>query len=1107
MKKNNRKMLKPIKVMTPSVVLSSTLLTTSISFAEEIQPLQLSGETSENTVKSTLLANETVVSTYAELKKALELDNGITTVYLGNDLTLDNSGYAGIKINDKKANVVIDGNNRTLIAPEHGTLLNQKEGNIFTYNSNVTVKNITIKGSSLYGPVTFLGSKINLVATYENVTYSGPKLALNPNGKVIFKGNNHININNTTLPNSDSAKEAVEAASIEINGKLNVNHSNTNSVFWTKLAGTNFIVGADSNVVVNANETDNSVIYHDNGNLYIGTNATVKINTKKPLSEQPWKSFSVSSKGTFEIKDVGMNTSPVVYMQGNLGIAENASLFIYAGRTADAMKATSSVLDFNNPTSVIIQSTEHLAIWNTNNSSTIKMNSKVINTWSPELPSGRTTWKMSNGDNILSTVTVGTDSKVSSVISNHPNFTSNTFSLIGTGKRLFSLSNGTVEDLFTDLSFASINDSVNQTSIDNAQATINLLPIGAERERQQALIAKAQELLNKKLIEDAKGKTEELFKDGNFNSLQETTSQEAIDAAQDAVNKLPTGQEKNRLQELINKAQDLLNQKNQATQDLINAQNKVGDLFTNEAHNILKDTINQEAIDVARDTVNKLPNGQEKDTLQDLISKAQDLLDEKIQASQDLVNAQNKVEDLFIDDTHDILKDTIDQAAIDAAQDAVNKLPSGQEKDALQDLINKAQDLLNQKNQALELENAQNKVEDLFTDAAHNKLKDSTDQEAIDAAQNAANNLPAGQEKDTLQELINKAQELLDISNITITANPILVGQTTVYGTNSPSTKSVYIYLNNELVRVRPVSGDGTFLGHVSNTLKAGDVIRLVPADAKGRLGKAIELTVINNQVEAPTLDKYIEGDTYLTGKVAEGTAYVRIYVNGVHIRKRNVEANGVDLLAYLKDANAVAGDQIKVVPYNNKDIPGKEKVSYVQTELLKITPYLEGDEQVIGKTIKIADKIDIYVNGSLLRTRAIDKTTGEFYASMRSTINGLPKFGDVIRINARTDSGILLSQIEFTVGKATPAEMPTADNFVSTDLIIKGTVPQGATKMRIYYGKDFSQVLNRGAIDTVNLTYSIFVNDLKLTAGEQVKIVSLNANGKESNPLILTVK
>lgn len=971
MKINNRKMLKPIKVMTSSVVLSSTLLTTSISFAEEIQPLPLSEETSKNTVKSTLLANETVVSTYAELKKALELDNGITTVYLGNDLTLDNSGYAGIKINDKKANVVIDGNNRTLIAPEHGTLLNQKEGNIFTYNSNVTVKNITIKGSSLYGPVTFLGSKINLVATYENVTYSGPKLALNPNGKVVFKGTNHININNTTLPNSDSAKEAVEAASIEINGKLNVNHSNTNSVFWTKLTGTNFIVRDDSNVVVNANETDNSVIYHDNGNLYIGANATVKINTKKPLSEKPWKSFSVSSKGTFEIKDVGMNTSPVVYMQGNLGVAENGSLFIYAGRTADAVKATSSVLDFNNPTSVIIQSTEHLAIWNTNNSSTLKMNSKVINTWSPELPSGRTTWKMSNDDNITSTVTVGTDSKVSSVISNHSNFTTNTFSLIGTGKRLLSLSNGTVEDLFTDLSFASINESVNQTSIDNAQASIDLLPIGAERERQQALIVKAQELLNKKLIEDAVSKTEELFKDGNFNSLKETASQEEIDAAQNAVNKLPTGQEKNRLQELINKAQDLLNQKNQATQDLMNAQNKVGDLFTNEAHNILKDTIDQEAIDIAQHAVNKLPNGQEKDTLQDLI---------------------------------------------------------------------------------------------------------------------------------------NKAQELLDISKITITANPILVGQTTVYGTNSPSTKSVYIYLNNELVRVRPVSGDGTFLGHVSNTLKAGDVIRLVPADTKGRLGKAIELTVINNQVGAPTLDKYLEGDTYLTGKAAEGTAYVRIYVNGVHIRKRNVEANGVDLLAYLKDANAVAGDQIKVVPYNNKDIPGKEKVIYAQTELLKITPYLEGDEQVVGKTIKIADKIDIYVNGSLLRTRAIDKTTGEFYASMRSTINGLPKFGDVIRINARTDSGILLSQIEFTVGKATPAEMPSADNFVSTDLTIKGTVPQGATKMRIYYGKDFSQVLNRGAVDTVNLTYSIFVNDLKLASGEQVKIVSLNANGKESNPLILTV-
>ncbi|XRG78633.1 hypothetical protein V5E38_23335 [Rossellomorea sp. GAMAL-10_SWC] len=92
------------------------------------------------------------------------------------------------------------------------------------------------------------------------------------------------------------------------------------------------------------------------------------------------------------------------------------------------------------------------------------------------------------------------------------------------------------------------------------------------------------------------------------------------------------------------------------------------------------------------------------------------------------------------------------------------------------------------------------------------------------------------------------------------------------------------------------------FIGHVSNSLKAGDVVRLVPTDARGVQGKAIEVIVQeNNWLAAPTLNKYHEGDATLSGKVAEGTSYV----NDNLIRKRNVEANGVDLISYLGDAGA----------------------------------------------------------------------------------------------------------------------------------------------------------------------------------------------------------
>ncbi|PGH78083.1 hypothetical protein CN899_29150 [Bacillus thuringiensis] len=334
------------------------------------------------------------------------------------------------------------------------------------------------------------------------------------------------------------------------------------------------------------------------------------------------------------------------------------------------------------------------------------------------------------------------------------------------------------------------------------------------------------------------------------------------------------------------------------------------------------------------------------------------------------------------------------------------------------------------------------------------------------------------------------------------------VGETTVRGTNSPETTRVYIYLNDELVRYRNVEANGTFAGHVSNTLKAGDVVRVVPVDAKGREGKPVSVTVGATQaVGAPELQEYREGDTYVTGTVASGTSYVRVYVNGEHIRKRNVEANGTDLKAYLLDAGAKVGDKITVVPYNAKDEKGTETVITVQAPPVEIKTYLEGDEQIFGQTTKGADKVDIYVNGEFLRTRAIDKATGEFFGSMRSAVSGLPKSGDVIKIVARTDKGVVLSQGEITVGATTDAAGPTVQEFAASHDTLKGSVPEGTKKVRLYYGADFKQVLNRGAIDPKDKSFSMYVKDIGLKSGDQVKVVAINDIGRESAPTIFTVK
>ncbi|MFJ7918843.1 toxin Cry1Ac domain D-VI-related protein [Lysinibacillus fusiformis] len=669
-----------------------------------------------------------------------------------------------------------------------------------------------------------------------------------------------------------------------------------------------------------------------------------------------------------------------------------------------------------------------------------------------------------------------------------------------------------VEGLFKGNKFNALKDKTNQAAIDDAQKAVNKLPAGPEKERLQGLVDKAQDLLNQqgqteKDVADAKNKAEGLFTDGNFNKLKDTANQTAINDAQKAVEKLPAGPEKERLQGLVDKAQDLLNQQGQAEKDVADAKNKAEGLFTDGNFNKLKDTANQTAINDAQKAVEKLPAGPEKERLQGLVDKAQDLLNQQGQTEKDVADAKNKAEGLFTDGNFNKLKDTANQTAINDAQKAVEKLPAGPEKERLQGLVDKAQDLLNQQGQTeKDVADAKNKAEGLFTDGNFNKLKDTTNQTVIDEAQNAINKLPAGPEKDRLQKLVDNAKDLFDASQLSLTADPLSVGQNTMYGKNSPGTVKVNIYLNDEFVRVRNVNGDGTFSGHVSNTLKAGDVVRLVPIDAKGRQGTAIEV-IVGANVGAPTLNTYIEGDMYLTGTVAKDTSYVRVYVNGVHLRKRNVEANGVDLLVYVSDSGAKVGDIIKVVPYNSKDVAGQEAAIVVQAPPVEIKEYLEGDEQIFGQTVTAADKIDIYVNGKFLRTRVVDKVTGEFFGSMRSTIDGLPKAGDIIKLVARTDKGSVLSQMEITVGEKVGQGAPTAQQFTEGQTTITGTVPQGAQKIRVYYGTDFKQILNRGVVDIEKQTYSVYVGDLGLKAGNQVKIVSVNELGRESAPFILTVK
>ncbi|MBC2174597.1 toxin Cry1Ac domain D-VI-related protein [Listeria booriae] len=332
-----------------------------------------------------------------------------------------------------------------------------------------------------------------------------------------------------------------------------------------------------------------------------------------------------------------------------------------------------------------------------------------------------------------------------------------------------------------------IKSATNQVAINTAQEQVDLIRDPEVRAQLQKEVDRAQELLNARLqAEDeanqaaADKAVNELFKDNkpSTGEIKDTTDQASIDAAQKAIDAVKDPVVKDALQANLDKAQELLNAKKaeeKAEQDRQNAADKaVNELFKDNkpATGTIKDTTNQDAIDAAQKVIDAVKDQATKDALQANLDKAQELLNAKKaeeKAEQDRQNAADKaINELFKDNNPATgeIKDTTDQTAIDEAQKIIDKVTDPAVKQELQNNLDKAQELLNEKNSTEKEDQATaNKaVNELFkdNDPKTGAIKDTTNQDAIDAAQKLIDAVKDPETNAALQANLDKAQELLD---------------------------------------------------------------------------------------------------------------------------------------------------------------------------------------------------------------------------------------------------------------------------------------------------------------------------------------------------------
>ncbi|MFF2581235.1 Ig-like domain-containing protein, partial [Peribacillus sp. NPDC058075] len=288
-----------------------------------------------------------------------------------------------------------------------------------------------------------------------------------------------------------------------------------------------------------------------------------------------------------------------------------------------------------------------------------------------------------------------------------------------------------------------------------------------------------------------------------------------------------------------------------------------------------------------------------------------------------------------------------------------------------------------------DLTDAKNKVEDLFTDDKFDTLEGTTDQGAIDEAQEAVNKLPEGAEKDRLQELLNKAEDLLDKD--IMAPNPPRLNEVTtnskeVTGSGEPEANVTVTVNSNKYTGV--VGPDGKFKIAIPNQ-PVNTIISVTLTDAAGNVSNSSSVRVVQFMPSEPVkINPVYQNAEVITGTAPEGATIVRLLVNGAALLTAPVNEDGTFSIysRYIgvdENGNNItlqAGD-IVTVDYGLRTPSNLQAHITVVKEAVKlqVNPVAPNADYVTGKAPEGTKSLRFIVNGIAQRTVSLTQTGAGF--------------------------------------------------------------------------------------------------------------------------------
>lgn len=343
-----------------------------------------------------IINNKTVVIfTSEELKNILENEDNYQYIYLGSNITLEST------ISISKPKITIDGTymNTRYKLTGMNSITNQDTICVTTDNIEVTIKNMDIEYTNIYGVIYVPLERKNVLVTYTNIKFRGTQLSFNPYGttKIIDS------IINIEPINSVPAQEACESNQIIIGGNTSISSTSIDySIFSFKNDTTNpsviFLCKSEVTLITDTKDFMNGT---NKLNFTILHDTTVSITAGNGFATKAWEGANnvlIDERATLILLENKHQRVPMWSIYGSLTVKKDATLQVinsYDATPTDNyniyFKGNNPVLTLDNPKEVVIYTKNANTIYTTN-PLTYKIKCSRINLWndSEELASAGT---------------------------------------------------------------------------------------------------------------------------------------------------------------------------------------------------------------------------------------------------------------------------------------------------------------------------------------------------------------------------------------------------------------------------------------------------------------------------------------------------------------------------------------------------------------------------------------------------------------------------------------------------------------------------------------------------------------------------------------------